>query len=135
VIAQIIIGIVLGLLALYVKARADAPASVIQPRQPALRDRLRRRVRDAGWTLAGVATSAILSGCYAPAVYIPNGEPVRIARPIRHATVEILLPSGQTALRSLTIPAGWYALPDPAETLEGSVPAAAPAAVPKKEQP
>jgi hypothetical protein len=134
VIAQIIIGIVLGLLALYVKARADAPASTIQPRQPALRDRLLRRVRDAGWTIALVATSAILSGCYAPAVYIPTGEPVRIARPIRHATVEILLPSGQTALRTLTIPAGWYALPDPAEA-SGSVPAAAPAAVHKKEQP
>ncbi len=134
-IAQIIIGIVLGLLALYVKARADAPASTIQPRQPALRDRLLRRVRDAGWTIAIVATSAILSGCYAPApaVYIPTGEPVRIARDIRHATVEILLPSGQTALRTLTIPAGWYALPDPAEG--SSSVSAVHGGTPPKEQP
>ena len=129
-IAQIIIGIVLGLLALYVKARADAPASTVQPRQPALRDRLRRRVTDAGWTLALVATSAIVSGCYATAVYIPTGEPVRIASPIRNATVDILLPSGQTVLRTLTIPAGWYALPDPDES-----PITAPAVIGGKEQP
>ena len=113
IIAQIIVGIVLGLVTLWVQAKGAAPSSVVQPRRDALRERLRQRVRTAGWTLALL----LLCGCRAPAIYIPPGEPVRIARPIRNATVEIILPSGQTALRTLTIPAGWYALPDPAETL------------------
>ena len=109
--AQIIIGIVLGLLALYVKAQADAPSSIDQPRRPALRERLRRRIRDAGWCLA----LAMLAGCTTPAVYIPAGEPVRLAETIRGAKVEVMLPSGAPAIRTMDIPAGWFALPDPGE--------------------
>jgi hypothetical protein len=98
-----------------VKAQADATASVVQPRRDALRERLRKRVRDAGWSLAFVATSAILSGCYTPAIYIPAGEPVRLAETIKGAKVEAMLPSGAPAIRTMDIPAGWYALPDPGE--------------------
>ena len=130
ILAQIIVGIVLGLVAYWVKAKDAAPASVVQPRRDALRDRLRKRVRDAGWTIAFVATSAILSGCYTPAIYIPAGEPVRIARPIRNAQVDVILPSGLTARRTFTIPAGWYALPDPDEA-----PSPVPAVHGEKEQP
>jgi len=106
--AQIVIGVALGLLAFWVKARGDTPSSVVQPRQSELVARLKKRIKDAGWCLALV----VLSGCYSPAVYVPCGEPVRIAKTIKKAKVEIILPGGNTAKRVMDIPAGWYALPD-----------------------
>ena len=110
---QIIVGVLLGLLAYWVKAKSDATASVVQPQRTALRERLRALVKKAGWCLALTVLAAWMTGCTAPAVYVPAGEPVRIAVTIKRATVEVMLPTGQTSRRTMDIPAGWYALPDP----------------------
>jgi ABC-type Fe3+ transport system permease subunit len=108
---QIVVGLLLGLVVAWV--RKTDQASVEQPRRDALRERLRKRVREAGWILI----LACLAGCGSvrPAVYVPAGEPVRIARPIKQAVVEVMLPDGTAVERRMTIPAGWYALPDPGE--------------------
>lgn len=115
VFGQIVVGVLLGLLAFWVKTQSDATASVVQPQRTELRERLRARVKQAGWCLA-LAMMAMLAGCTTPpAVYIPAGEPVRIAVTIKRASVEVMLPTGQTSRRTMDIPAGWYALPDPGD--------------------
>ena len=110
---QIVVGVLLGLLAYWVKTRNDATASVVQPQRPALRERLRALVKKAGWCLALTVLAAWMTGCTSPTVYVPAGEPVRIAVTIKRATVDVMLPTGQTSRRTMDIPAGWYALPDP----------------------
>jgi hypothetical protein len=111
--AQIVVGVLLGLLAYWVKSKNAATASVVQPHRPALRERLRALVKGAGWGAALIVLAAWMAGCTTPAVYVPAGEPVRIAVTIKRATVEVMLPTGQTSRRTMDIPAGWYALPDP----------------------
>jgi len=52
------------------------------------------------------------SGCATRVILVPEGEPVRIAEPIK-AKVWVLDSQGNS-IRSqnrVTIPAGWYALP------------------------
>jgi hypothetical protein len=110
---QIVVGVLLGLFAFWVKATSDATASVVQPQRPALRERLRALVKGAGWGAALTVLAAWMAGCTSPAVYVPAGEPVRIAKTIKLASVEVMLPTGQTSRRTMDIPAGWYALPDP----------------------
>ena len=109
IIIQIIIGIVLGLLSAWLKG--PTPATYEQPRRPELKARLTSRVRQAGWMLA---ICCLMSGCRQTAVYIPTGEPVRIAEDLNNVQVEVIGPDG-TTLRRMDIPAGWYALPDDGE--------------------
>lgn len=55
----------------------------------------------------------ILSGCAAQTIYVPNGQAVRLKQPVR-AKVWVKTDTGEQAGK-MTIPAGWYCLPDPGE--------------------
>jgi hypothetical protein len=57
----------------------------------------------------------LLSGCATRTIYVPDGSPVRIARPIPKAHVWVLDKDGKWAKGRVDIPEGWYALPDPAD--------------------
>lgn len=107
---QIAVGVILGILTALV--RGPKPATHEQPRRTELKERLLSKIRRAGWC---IACATLLQGCgiFQPqtAIYVPSGEPVRIAEDIRGATVEVIGPDG-TTLRRMDIPAGWYALPD-----------------------
>jgi len=50
-------------------------------------------------------------GCATRTIIVPYGEPVRVARPVR-AQVWVADKNGTEVLQTITIPAGWYALPD-----------------------
>lgn len=59
-----------------------------------------------------LAFALLLSGCASRVILVPNGEPVRLAEPVK-VRVWIIDQSGQE-IRSqnrVVIPAGWYALP------------------------
>jgi len=103
---QIAVGVVLGLIAAWIKG--PTPATFEQPRRPELKSRLLHKLHGAGWVLV---LCLLLQGCRQTAVYIPSGEPVRITEEIKGATVEVIGPDG-TVIRKMDIPAGWYALPD-----------------------
>ena len=52
------------------------------------------------------------AGCATRVILVPNGDPVRLAEPVR-AKVWVPDASGQIvqSQNRVTIPAGWYALP------------------------
>ena len=52
------------------------------------------------------------SGCATRVILVPNGEPVRLADPVK-ARVWVLDADGKSvqSQNRVTIPAGWYALP------------------------
>lgn len=59
-----------------------------------------------------IALLSMSSGCATRVILVPEGEPVRIAEPVK-AKVWVTDQSGQTvkSQNRVTIPAGWYALP------------------------
>lgn len=61
------------------------------------------------FVIALMLTSA---GCATRVILVPNGDPVRLAEPVR-AKVWVPDASGQIvqSQNRVTIPAGWYALP------------------------
>lgn len=113
ILIQIAVGVLLGLISAW--AKGPTPATHQQRHRPALQARLTRRVRQAGWPLCIALALSLQCGCnlIAPdtAIYIPTGEPVRIAEDIPNVRVEVIGPAG-TTIRRMTIPNGWYALPD-----------------------
>lgn len=118
IIIQIIIGIVLGLLSAWLKG--PTPATYEQPRRPELTERLTDSLRRSGWLPCITLALLLQSGCSLlypqTAIYVPSGEPVRLAAPIKRARVEVIGPNRSTTIRTMTIPAGWYCLPDPGPT-------------------
>jgi hypothetical protein len=59
--------------------------------------------------------SVCLTGCgRSSVVIIPAGEPVQLAEPVK-ARIILRLPDGTSEVSKVkaTIPAGWWALPDP----------------------
>jgi len=54
------------------------------------------------------------SGCATKVILVPEGEPVRLAEPIK-SRVWVIDSKGDSvkSQNRVTIPAGWYALPDP----------------------
>ena len=99
--------------------------------QPELRTRLRSRVR-AQWGRGALAGSALAlalicaAGCGTKVYFVPEGDPVRLRKPIRRAAVWVMDENGRPVASKVTLPAGWFALPDPgADTPEAEEPAVA----------
>jgi len=67
----------------------------------------------ARWLAAAMIICAIASapGCARRAVIVPPGEPVMIREPVK-AAVWVKDGQGKWQPSQITIPAGWYALPD-----------------------
>ena len=86
--------------------------------QPDLRARLQSRVR-AKWgqrALAGGMLAlmlVVLAGCGTKTYFVPEGEPVRLRKPIHRAAVWVMDENGRPAASKATLPAGWYVLADP----------------------
>ena len=87
-------------------------------RDPVLKGRLDERIK-ATWGKAGGTAGALLclcllcGGCWIRTVYVPHGEPVRLREKIRDAAVWALDADGKPVAGKMTLPEGWYALPDP----------------------
>lgn len=56
-----------------------------------------------------------LSGCRTNTVYVRDGDPVRLREDIKRAEVWVLDDKGDWIEGRITLPEGWYALPDPGE--------------------
>ena len=63
-------------------------------------------------TSSMIALTLTNAGCATRVILVPNGDPVRLAEPVR-AKVWVPDASGQIvqSQNRVTIPAGWYALP------------------------
>jgi len=112
-----IVTFVLGLLKvllplLLVEGRDSAEES---RRRPELRKRLLGRVRETG--LVVVVLALVLSGC-GRVVYVPWGEPVRLAETVRGVSVWSVDANGTSVLGKIDLPEGWYALPDTGEEID-----------------
>lgn len=57
----------------------------------------------------------LLSGCATRTIYVPHGEPVRLAAPVKDAPVWVQDSDGVWTKGKVTLQEGWYALPDPGE--------------------
>lgn len=112
--AAIVTGIIQAIVAI-VKMRLG-PTAEDGARRPALRERLRDRVRR---TWSGKAPPVIaflivllaMPGCGARTIYVPSGEPVRLREPVRSAKVWVLDESGKAVAGVMDLPEGWYCLP------------------------
>jgi hypothetical protein len=60
-----------------------------------------------------VVVGLLLSGCATRTIYVPPGEPVRLAAPIKSAPVWVRDSSGTWVRGRVNLDAGWYVLPDP----------------------
>lgn len=87
--------------------------------QPELKARLQRRIRDRwrGAAVAGVLTFACLagSGCGTKAIFVQDGEPVRLREPVKNAAVWVLDAEGRAVASTVDLPAGWYVVADPGD--------------------
>ena len=79
--------------------------------QPKLKNKLKQKVRRL-WAFALIFSLALFSsGCVKTvAIYVPDGEPVRLREPIKNAKVWVMV-DGQMQATIMTIPDGWYCLP------------------------
>jgi hypothetical protein len=73
-----------------------------------VRERIRLKM-----LLTTLLLSAWLSGCGTRTVYIRDGEPVRIRKAITNAAIWAKDARGADIPGEMTLPEGWYALPDP----------------------
>lgn len=79
---------------------------------PALRERLRRRVRSTwGKALIVAAVLLVLPGCATRTIYVRNGEPVRLRETVHNAKVWVLDAKGTPTPGVMDLPEGWYCLP------------------------
>lgn len=66
------------------------------------------------FVLALLFASAVmlLTGCATRTIYVPYGEPVRLAAPVKGAKVWIVDKDGKAVRGTVDLQEGWYALPD-----------------------
>ena len=61
-----------------------------------------------------IASALICSGgCFTRTIYVPDGAPVRLRKPIKKAAVWVRDGKGKWVEGTVTLHEGWYALPDP----------------------
>lgn len=91
-------------------------AEEAQP-QPELKARLQRRIRSRWRTAATTALLAFVclagTGCGTRTVFIPEGDPVRLRKPIKKAPVWVMDKDGTPVAATTRLEAGWYVLSDP----------------------
>lgn len=90
------------------------PTAEDSRRQPELRERLRRRVRESWGRHAVVVMlvgALLLSGCGTRTVYVPPGEPVRLRETVKRAKVWVLDKDGEPVAGVMDLSEGWYCLP------------------------
>ena len=129
-------------------ARAFFPAAFAETRQMftdtaedaksqrELRKRLGDRILTKWRTgvMAGLllVTAVVGSGCGTRAVFIPDGEPVRLREPLMKVPVWVMGADGIPVKSVINVPEGWFIVADPGvdEKPEAAAPVAPPAANP-----
>jgi hypothetical protein len=89
---------------------ASKPTAEDARPQPQLRERLRTKVRQAGWP-AALLVLLMVTGCSPRTIYVPAGEPVRIRETVKDAKVWVLDKDGKPVAGRMDLPESWYALP------------------------
>ena len=116
-IAFVVAAIVRAFVPALVKEVKDGMADTCEDSRPdaALTERLQDRIRQT-WNGAalGLAVCLFLSGCGVKTVYVPDGTPVRIREEVKGVKVWVMDADGKPRPSAMDIPAGWYALSDPA---------------------
>jgi len=91
--------------------------------QPELKARLQNRIRTTWGRAGAVGTLALCilmaAGCGVKVIYVPDGQPVRLRQNVK-AKVWVMDADGNPRASRMTIPDGWFALPDkddPQETI------------------
>jgi hypothetical protein len=74
---------------------------------------LHARVKQSWGAAAVVLCLFFLSGCFTRTIYVPDGTPVRLRETIDDAKVWVLDNDGKPVPGKLTLPEGWYVLPNP----------------------
>jgi hypothetical protein len=90
--------------------KASQPTAEDSRPQPQLRERLRAKVRQAGWP-AAVLVLLMVTGCQPRTIYVPAGEPVRLRETVKDAKVWVLDKDGKPVAGKMDLPSGWYAVP------------------------
>ncbi|MFA5265157.1 MAG: hypothetical protein WC378_15145 [Opitutaceae bacterium] len=106
----------MGLLKMFLPAILDRKPDTCEDakRQPELKQRLRDRVKKAGWGAVIFLILALPAGCTRiRTVYIPAGEPVRLREPVKNVKIWTLDKDGTPVPGVVDVPEGWYVLPDP----------------------
>lgn len=86
----------------YADARSDT----------ALRNRLFKKIRSAGWTIPLLGIFLLVGGCQKiRTVYVPSGEPVRLAQEVKDCRVWVKTDGGETLRATFTLKEGWYVVP------------------------
>jgi hypothetical protein len=63
--------------------------------------------------LSSIAAGMLFLGCAPRTIYVPSGEPVRLAAPIKSAPVWVRDSSGTWVRGRVNLEEGWYVLADP----------------------
>lgn len=61
------------------------------------------------------STVLLLQGCATDAIYVSNGQAVRLREDVHNVAVWVKTKDGQEEPAKMTLPNGWYALPDEGE--------------------
>jgi hypothetical protein len=64
-------------------------------------------------SLAFACVFVLFTGCATRTIYVPHGEPVRLAAPIKSAPVWVRDSSGTWVRGRVNLEEGWYVLADP----------------------
>lgn len=110
---EVIISIIVAVIRVFLPAVITAkPTAEDGDKATTLRDTLRNQVRGTwGRGVTALAVCAILAGCAARTIYVPDGTPVRLREALENVQVWVLDKDQKPVATKMNIPEGWYALP------------------------
>ena len=111
---QLIINLVIALARVIFPAMLDSakPEHIEAMTQPKLKKQLRKQIMGKWYITIALLIVLCASGCklFTRTIYVPHGEPVKLAQPLKGVAVWVMTPDGQV-LTQMDIPEGWYCLP------------------------
>ena len=111
---QLIINLVIALARVIFPAMLDSakPEHIEAKSQPKLKKQLRKQIMGKWYVALALVLVLCASGCklFTRTIYVPHGEPVKLAQNLSGVAVWVMTPQGQV-LTQMDIPEGWYCLP------------------------
>jgi len=117
---NLLVSLIIGLIRIFLPAMLESAEPRYEDASPnaELREKLKAKVRGTfpPWgnlsvLIPPLVLAALLSGCSARTIYVPDGTPVRLRETVRSAKVWVLGEDGKPVAGEMDIPEGWYALP------------------------